>query len=141
MVNLTPLQSVQIFGWMSPRSILTWDDVLRLRLSFDALLGHGMRVSELILIQPDPSQWVAHGGVGLSHARSMTLWPANPFVHMGADLGDVLAQKYSAEELVSMGVDYAQLVKYGLTAQTERMFKFSSYEWSLLGRRPVSNES
>ena len=43
-------------------------------------------------------------------------------------------QKFTADELQRMEVSYAQLVKFGMTVQTERMFKFSPDEWGLLGR-------
>jgi hypothetical protein len=134
MVNLTPIQSIRLFGWRDPRPILVWDDVLRLRHSFDTLIGSGLRVSELVLLQPDPSQWVAHAGAGLGHARAMIQWPANPFIHLGADLGDVLKQRFTAHELVSMDVSYGQMVKSGMTARTEQMFRFSADEWAMLGK-------
>jgi hypothetical protein len=88
----------------------------------------------LVLLQPDPLQWVAHAKAGLAHARLMVHWPANPFIHLGADLGDVLAQKFKADELVGMDVSYGQLVNYGMTAQTEQMFRFGAEEWALLGK-------
>ena len=134
MVKLTAMQSVRVFGWRNPRPILVWDDVLRLGLSLEYLTGAGLRVSELVLLQPDPLQWVTHAKAGLAHARLMMHWPANPFIHLGADLGDVLAQKFKAEELVGMDVSYGQLVKYGMTAQTEQMFRFGADEWALLGK-------
>jgi hypothetical protein len=141
MVKLTPLQSVRIFGWSDPRPILTWNDVTRLGLTFEGLIGSGLRTSELVLIQPDPVQWVVHAKVCLSHARDLMLWPANPFAHLGADLGDVLAQNFTADELLRMDVTHGQLVRYGLTARTEKMFKFSDAEWEQLGKPDLLKSS
>ena len=134
MVKLTALQSIRLFGWRNPRPILVWEDVLRLELSLDSLIGAGMRTSELVLLQPDPMQWAKHAKAGLCHARLMVMWPANPFVHLGADLGDVIAQKFTVNELIGMDVTYGQLVQHGMTAQTERMFKFDAAEWEALGK-------
>ena len=134
MVKLTPLQSFRIFGWRDPRPILVWDDVLRKQLTFDTLVDSGLRPSELVLLQPDPTQWVAHAGAGLRHVRAMMLWPANPFAHMRADLADVFLLQPTAAELVRMGVTYAQLKRHGLTKQTEQIFKFQEEEWAMLGR-------
>jgi hypothetical protein len=138
MVKITPLQSFRIFGWRDSRPILVWDDVLKKQLTFDSLLDAGLRPSELVLLQPDPTQWVAHAGAGLKHARAMLLWPANPFTHMGADLADVFLLQPTAAELLRMGVTYAQLARHGMTEQTERMFKFGEEEWAMLGRPPAA---
>jgi hypothetical protein len=134
MVGITALQSIRIFGWRDPRPILVWDDVLKHGLTFDHLLSVGLRVSDLVLLQPDPAQWAAHAGAGLVHARLMMRWPANPFTHLGADLADVLSLGFTAADLLRMEVTHAQLVRHGMTERTERMFKFDGEEWALLGR-------
>lgn len=135
MVGITALQSIRIFGWRDPRPILVWDDVLKHRLTLDLLLGLGLRVSDLVLLQPDPAQWAAHAGAKLAHARLMMRWPANPFTHLGADLADVLSLGFTASDLIRMGVTHAQLVRHGMTERTEQMFKFDREEWAMLGRR------
>jgi len=53
---------------------------------------------------------------------------------LGADLGDVISQKFTADELMRMDVSYGQLVKYGMTERTERMFKFGVDEWVGMGK-------
>jgi hypothetical protein len=136
MVQLTSLQAIRIFGWRDFRPILVWDDVLKHKLTFDYLMSMGLRPSELVLVQPDPAQWVAHAGARLAHARLMMHWPANPFTHLGADLADALTLKFTAAELLRMEVTYKQLVRAGMTEQTERMFKFGAEEWAMLGRPP-----
>jgi len=120
--------------------MLIWADVLRLGLSFDQLIGEGLRVSDLVCMQPDPMQWIKCAGAGLAHARMMTIWPVNPFTHLGADLGDVLAQRFSADELKRMSVSHGQLVRNGMTEKIEPMFRFDAREWALLGK-PASSVS
>jgi hypothetical protein len=138
MVKLTPLQSIRIFGWRNPRPILVWDDVLKNKFSLDLLIGHGLRSHELVLVQPDPAQWVAHAGARLVHARFMMQWPANPFSHLRADLADTLACQFTVAELLRMDVTYKQLIAAGMTAQTEGMFRFSDEEWAVLGKPRVA---
>ena len=134
MVKLTPLQSIRIFGWRNPRPILVWDDVLRHRLTLDGLVSVGLMSSQLVLIQPDPSQWVTHAGAKLEHARLMMHWPANPLTHLGADLADMLTSRFTPSELMRMEVTYAQLVRSGMSEKTEMMFKFEAEEWAMLGK-------
>ena len=64
----------------------------------------------------------------------MMHWPANPFTHLGADLGDALSLKFTAAELLRMEVTYTQLVRIGMTEHTEQMFRFDSEEWAMLGK-------
>ena len=135
MASLTSRQAIQIFGWLNVRTTLTWNDVLRLRLSLDQLMAYGLRAAELFGIQPDPVQWIRHAGAGLKHARFMQPWGANPFVHFGADLADVLSMELTVVELVRMNVTYAQLLEHGMTQRTEAMFKLDEAEWEMLGKR------
>ena len=135
MVALTARQCTQIFGWLPTRNILVWEDVLRLKLTLDRLIAFGLRAGDLVLLQPDPAQWVQHAGATLKHARFMQPWGANPFVHFGADLGDVLAMGLSITEMVRMEISYAQLVANGMNARTEQMFKLDAEEWKMLGKK------
>lgn len=134
MAQLTPRQSTRIFGWFDPRPVLTWPDVLRLRLTMDQLISYGLQGPDLVIVQPDPAQWVQHTKASLKHARFMMPWGANPFRHFGADLADVLSMGLSALELLRMDVDYHELVQNGMNERTERMFKFDEVEWSMLGK-------
>jgi hypothetical protein len=90
----------------------------------DYLLESKLRPSELVIMQPDPMQWVQHAGASLRHARQMTMWPANPFTHFGADLADVLSMKLSVDEMIMMGITHGQLLLHGMTDKTERLFRF-----------------
>ena len=132
---LTARQSTQIFGWLDPRPVLTWADVLRLKLTVDQLVSFRVSAVSLAMIQPDPAQWVEHAGASLKHARFMQPLGANPFTHFQADLADVLSMEPSFIELMRMGVTHAQLQAAGMSEITERMFKLDAEEWGMLGRR------
>lgn len=134
MVHLTARQSTLIFGWLNTREELVWNDVLRLKLTLDKLVSFGLNATDLIVIQPNPMEWVKHAGAGLKHARFMQPWGANPFVHFGADLADVLSMKLSLAEMLRMDISYKQLVAKGMNEYTEGMFKFDSDEWAMLGK-------
>lgn len=135
MVHLTARQSTLIFGWLNTREELVWNDVLRLKLTLDKLVSFGLNATDLIVIQPNPMEWVKHAGAGLKHARFMQPWGANPFVHFGADLADVLSMKLSLAEMLRMDISYKQLVAKGMNEYTEGMFKFDSDECAMLGKR------
>lgn len=135
LIHLTPRQSTLIHGWFSPVPTLTWEDVRKRKLSMDFLLMTAkLRPADLMVLQPDPRQWVQHTGAGLRHARQMTIWPANPFTHLGADLADVLSLKLTAVEMVRMDITYSQLVAHGMNEQTERLFRFDEDEWVTIGK-------
>lgn len=134
MISITPRQSTQIFGWLQTRRTLVWSDVLKHKLTLDFLLGIGFQPSVLKMLQPDPAAWVESAGASLRHARAMQPWGANPFVHFGADLGDVLAMKLSLVEMVRMGITFEQLAAQGMDERTEKLFRLDSDEWRILGR-------
>ena len=111
--------------------MLTWSDVLNLKLSVDSLVACGLTSTELSMLQPDPAEWVKHAGGELRHARHLR---ANPFIYFRADLADVLSMKLSLDEMIRMDITHAQLVAVGMTAETEGLFKLDETEWAMLGR-------
>lgn len=136
MIKLTPRQSTLLHGWLNPVPTLRWEDVKKRKLTVDFLLEKAkLRPSDLVVLQPDPRQWVQHAGASLKHTRLMIIWPANPFTHLGADLADVLSMKLTSVELVRMDVTYSQLIANGLNERTERMFRFDEEEWGMLGKK------
>ena len=136
MIKLTPRQSTLLHGWLNPVPALRWEDVKKRKLTMDFLLEKAkLRASDLVVLQPDPRQWVQHAGASLKHTRTMIIWPANPFTHLGADLADVLSMKLTSVELVRMDVTYSQLIANGLNERTERMFRFDEEEWAMLGKK------
>ncbi len=134
MAQLTARQSTQIFGWFNPRPVLHWNDVTRLGLTLDTLIGYGLQGPDLVIVQPDPAKWVERCGASLKHARFMLPWGVNPFRHLGADLADVIGMGLSVTEMVRMDIDYAQLRENGMTDRTEGMFKFDEVDWMILGK-------
>ena len=133
-MQLTARQSTMLHGWLWTKPTLTWKDVLLHKLTFDKLLAAGVSVREMVTMQADPAEWVKHTGVGMRHLRLMIDWPANPFEHFGADLADLLSMRLTVDELVRMDVTYDQLVRNGMSARTEAMFKFCPEEWAVLGK-------
>ena len=134
-INLTARQATLLTGWLHPRPTITWADALSLNLTLDSFLAAKVRPADLVLLQPDPAQWVQHAGAGLKHVRVMMPWAANPFVHLGADLADVISLKLSVEEMMRMGITYEQLVMHGMTERTEMIFRLGGEEeWAMLGK-------
>lgn len=131
---LTARQSIWIFGLWDPRPVLTWSDVVQRKLTLDELIDLRMGAVSLALLQPDPAQWVEHAGAALKHVRFMQPMGANPFLHFGADLADVLALGLTFTELMRMGVTWRQLVAVGMTTKTEGMFGLDDDEWGMLGK-------
>ena len=135
-MQLTARQATLLHGWIRARQYLTWDDVLQKRLTLDSLISAGCRARDVVTMQPNARLWAVHAGASITHARyMMQAWPAHPLRDLGADLGDVLAQKFTAAELVQMGVTHGDLVRAGMTARFEGMFKFAEWEWETLGKR------
>jgi len=134
-INLTARQATLLTGWLNPHPTITWADAVRLHLTLDSFLSAKVPTSNLVTLQPDPLQWVQHAGAGLKHARVMMAWEANPFVHLGADLADVISLKLSVDEMMRMGITHEQLVIHGMTERTELMFRLGSEEeWWMLGK-------
>ena len=132
MALLKPRQSTLLFGWLNPRPLLLWNDVLQRKLTIGRLVQCGLTPADLAAVQPDATEWVQHAGASLCHVRY--LW-ANPITCFGADLADVLSLQLSLDEMVRMELTHAQLVAVGMTQETERLFKLDDDEWCMLGRR------
>ena len=134
-MHLTARQATLLHGWWDARPFLTWDDMLARKLTLDDLIRAGCRAREVMTMQPDPKEWFRHAGAGVRHVRYMLAWPAHPIRDLGADLGDMLSLKPTAEDLVAMGVTYADLVRAGMNPRFEAMFKFAEWEWELVGKK------
>ena len=141
-INLTARQATLLNGWLNPVPTITWADALRQHLTLDAFLSAKVRASDLVTLQPDPLQWVRHAGAGMKHARVMMAWEANPFVHLGADLADVILMKLEVGEMMRMGITYEQLLVHGMTERTEVMFRLGGEEeWEMLGKPKKYNNN
>ena len=134
-IPITAGQGLWIHGLWQPKRTLSWNNVL----SNDSLtfryLHFDLNIAKELLhkMQPDISQWVKAGRVGLPDAFLLTPWSAHPIKDLKADLGDVIHMKWSAFELQQLGVTYSDLLEAGLTHETMGLFGFTLYDWSLLG--------
>ena len=131
-IALTARQATTIHGWWNTSPKLNWNDVKRKKLTMDFLFQIHLRPSDLVILQPDPREWMQHAGASIKHARQMMIWPANPFTHLGADLADVLSMKLSVEEMTQMDITRAQLHAHGMTEPTKLMFRFDEDEWLMV---------
>ena len=133
-VNLTPLQSVQIFGWLKPKRVLRWTDVVdNAGITFNMLKENLLTNKQLYALQEDVAEWVLHGSVTLADTPFMKEWNMHPIRDMKADLFDVINLRWSASCLRSMGVSYAELRDAGLGPDNMHMFGFTMIGWQSLG--------
>lgn len=133
-VDLSPLQAVNIFGWLRPRRVLRWTDVVDSEsITFSSLREVGLSNKQLFSLQPDVAEWVKHGGVVLQDAVVMKEWNVHPIRDMKADLGDLMALHWSAASLRSMNVSYSDLVSLGLGPDNMHMFGYTLLGWHSLG--------
>lgn len=136
LAELSASQAVSIFGWWTPRRILTWEDVRRdARLTLPFLLSVGVTAASLRYLQPEVREWVACKGVGLADVPRMVAWPLHPIRDLGADMSDLLEQRYSAEVLRAAGVTYHELRLGAVGMGDEEMhwMRLTVEEWASLG--------
>lgn len=136
-IKLTPGQIVYIHGWMTPKETLHWDDVVSSpALTLRFLLSANLPLSQLHKMQPDASAWVRHRRVELEDCPRMELWAAHPVTDFRADLGDIVNQHWSAEQMANMGLHYHDLVELGLTHSSMGLFThITLLGWAHLGLR------
>jgi hypothetical protein len=61
-------------------------------------------------------------------------WGAHPIRDFSADLGDIIAQRWSAEVMHGMGLTFADLVDIGLTQHNMALFTHITLRgWAVLG--------
>lgn len=137
LVQLSKPQMVLIFGWMNFKEYLTWDDVIAdERITFDYLVKMcGLSTTQLHTLQGDALEWVRHGRVKCTDAPRMTQWPLHPVKHCAMDLADLLQQRWSADEMLRVGVDFPLLIELGITPAIMKTFGFSLLTWQKLGMR------
>jgi hypothetical protein len=136
-VPLTPGQAVWLHGWAAPKPVLRWADVVDSEaITFARCRAANLSLRQLHTLQPDVTEWVKHGGVTLRDAADMCeLWTFDVLRDFGADLADVLSQRWGADTLRRMGATYERLARVGLTPETMRLFGFTARGWAALGMR------
>ena len=135
-IRITPGQALYLYGVWAPKDTIAWSDVLEQDTFTFAHLFKNANVSLKLLhtLQPDPSKWVHARRALLPDCPSMTDWGAHPIRDFRADLGDVIAQGWTADAMVGMGVTYADLVDVGLTVDSMTLFtRITLLGWAQLG--------
>ena len=134
---LTPGQAVYLHGWWSPRTTLTWGDVLsNERLTLQHMLGAGLTLHMLYQLQPDISRWLRAGRARLEDCPSMAQhWSAHPFRDFSADLSDLIAVRWPVDVMAKVGVTYRSLVdEAGMSQDTMGLFTHVTLAgWAVLG--------
>jgi hypothetical protein len=133
-VELTPPQIVTLFGWFNLKPYLSWDDIQKdPKLTFRSLRTAGLTSTQLHAIQPDIQLWKNHASITLHDCLEMTQWPAHPIHLMNADLADIIAMRWSPEQMVSLGIDVDELMQLGMIPTLMTMFVFSLSSWLTMG--------
>jgi hypothetical protein len=134
-VSLTPGQAVNIHGWFAPKTTLEWQDVVnRADLTFETLKQRNLTLRQLHELQSSVEEWVRHGQVTLAHGPEMAeLWLVHPVRDMRADLGDLIAIRWSAVTLRKMGVTWTDIKQLGAGPAIMPMFGFTLLGWQGLG--------
>jgi len=135
-LKLSPGQACYLHGWLNPKTTLSWPDVRsNPALTLQNLLSAGLTLDDLHQLQPEVSEWVKAGRVTLADCPAMAdLWGAHPVRDFKADLGDVAGFKWTADAMLRMGLNYAELVEIGLTPASMIVFTHVTlHGWSQLG--------
>lgn len=133
-IPLTAGQAVTIHGWLNPKEILSWTDVIGdSKLSF-SFLCFQIRISKELLyrLQPDITAWVKSGKITLYDTPHLNLWGAHPIRDLKADLGDIVNLRWTAEVMSKAGVTYSDLLEAGMTSESMGLFNYTLYDWSTL---------
>ena len=71
--------------------------------------------AELATLQPDKQEWVKRGALTLHDMMDMTVFPVKPITDMQADLAEVWSMHWTPEQLHSLSVTYANVLRKCLT--------------------------
>jgi hypothetical protein len=131
---VTPVQSVAIFGWWAqPRTVVAWEDVKKLNMSWRQLRTElGFSSEQLARLQPDKCEWVKRCALTLHDMPDMIVFPVNPFTDLGADIAEVWSMRWSIDTLAQMGVTVAQMRARGLSPQLMQHFAIPLSGWQKL---------
>ena len=135
-VTLTPGQGVFLHGFRGARRSLTWADVRDTpTIDFKQLQRANLPLGTIHYLQPDIVEWVKAEKMTLADCLTVSpVWGAHPIRHFGADLGDLVSSRWTADQLVRMGVRYQDLLDVGLTPDNMRLFTHITLSgWCALG--------
>jgi flagellar biosynthesis protein FliQ len=133
-VDLTPSQSIAIYGWRNPLRILDWKVMLdREDLTFKALYGLGLTEKQLFTLQPDKTAWISEKRLDLDDITLVPKWQVHVTRDMKASFVDIAQMNLSAEFLQHTGVTFEDLVGAGLTLNLMMLLPLTLISWVHLG--------
>lgn len=135
--TLTPGQAVTIFGWLNPKTTLTWSDVMSNDWLTFRFLTQTAKIlpSRLHQIQPDGRTWIKCRKAELGDCPDMyDHWKMHPIHDFHADLADLIAVKWPADVMLKLGLTYDNLLDVGLTTSTMSLFNHMTLaSWAKVG--------
>jgi hypothetical protein len=141
-LQLDPVQSCRIHGWMNPKRTLSWDDLCNggsggsKGLTLSRCLEEGLSAEDLRTLQPDVGMWVKHKGVSFEDVCSMTAWPLHPVHDLRGNISDLASMHYPASVLRDLGITYAYLRDdMHMDDEWMRMMRYTPAEWAVLGMK------
>lgn len=135
-MQLTAGQACFLYGWLSAKYTLTWNDVLRQdNITFRKLQQANLTLEQIYQIQPDLQAWIRHRKVDKSDVPSVVLkWDCDVVRDFQYDLGDIINAKWSADKMHQLGLSYQGLCDIGLTSENMVLFKHVTLTgWGKLG--------
>jgi hypothetical protein len=134
-IVLTPAQAVTLHGWLNPREMLTWQDVVNNEnITFTHCRACNISLKNLHKIQGTIAPWLEHGAVTMGQAVEMSeFWEVNLIPDFHVDLSDVLSMQLTPEQLRKVSVTYDALLNLGMTPATMQLFGFTLTQWMNIG--------
>jgi hypothetical protein len=133
-IELTPPQIISIFGWFNLQPYLKWDDVEKSpTLTFRSLRSAGVTSTQLHTMQPEVEPWIQHASITLHDCIEMTQWPAHPIHVLKADLADIIAMRWTPDQMRSLGINIDDLIQLGMIADLMTLFVYSLASWVTIG--------
>ena len=133
-IDLTPSQSVAIYGWKKPLRILDWKIALeRDDLTFKKLYGIGLSEKQLLVLQPDKLAWISEKRLDLNDVTLVPKWRVHVTRDMKATFVDIAQMNLSADFLQHTGVTFKDLVNAGLTLNLMMLLPLNLTSWVHLG--------
>jgi hypothetical protein len=133
-VKLKAPQIIRLFGWWDLKPYLSWDDVRASgSMTFRSLRASGLTSAQLYVLQPDGDMWKRHGGLVLNDCHEMTQWPLHPSRDLGAELGHIIDEQWTPEQMARVGVDLQELTRLRMEPRNMALFGYPLTSWIHLG--------
>ena len=134
-IQLTPLQSCRLHGWLNPRRTLYWEDVCSSsHITLSRCLEIGLTPMQLKEMQPDVQMWIDFKGSSFQDVEAMLEWPLHPVQHLRGNLSDLASLHYRPHVLVKLGITYDYMRGVlNMDDRWMRVLKYTPKEWVQLG--------